>query len=359
MLKKRLTAGFVAFALLVSSACLTGTPGDTRAAESAETIASLNYSMTNSHTDAETDGTLSKTKYGTKKGGYKFSTGNALLFASINGSDKRKLEWSKEQYKDAFANNSLSKQPVMTAGKKNPWKSGSTPYFEIQLSTAGYKNISFSAYVGATKKGPKSYRLTCAIGDNGTFSPISGAAMNLSDNKVTTKIGASLPEAANNQKMVKIRIEITSLTSLGGEDMTSVLNNTGGEVSINHIIVSGVKADTTTATGSSSGDSTSVSSSSSGNKADKATMKVKKISLSKKATVKKNKKLKLKVTVKVTPQTKANVKAVKSKLKWTSSNKKVATVSKDGKVKAKKKGKTTITVKYSKKIKATCKVTVK
>ena len=45
-------------------------------------------------------------------------------------------------------------------------------------------------------------------------------------------------------------------------------------------------------------------------------------------------------------------------VKWSSSNKKVATVSSKGKVTAKKKGSATITVKAGKK-KATCKVTVK
>lgn len=50
--------------------------------------------------------------------------------------------------------------------------------------------------------------------------------------------------------------------------------------------------------------------------------------------------------------------AGKAKVKWTSSNKKVATVSKVGKVTAKKAGKATITAKVGKK-KLTCKVTVK
>ncbi len=50
--------------------------------------------------------------------------------------------------------------------------------------------------------------------------------------------------------------------------------------------------------------------------------------------------------------------AGKAKVKWASSNKKVATVSKAGKVTAKKAGKATITAKVGKK-KLTCKVTVK
>ncbi len=74
----------------------------------------------------------------------------------------------------------------------------------------------------------------------------------------------------------------------------------------------------------------------------------KKIALSKKsATITKGSKLKLKLN---------NAKA--SKVKWSSSKKKVATVSKKGVVKAKKKGKTTVTAKYKGK-KYKCKITVK
>ena len=52
------------------------------------------------------------------------------------------------------------------------------------------------------------------------------------------------------------------------------------------------------------------------------------------------------------------VKGTKSKIKWSSKNKKVAVVTKKGKVKAKKPGKTTITAKVGKK-KYKCKVIVK
>ncbi len=351
---KKITALLTLCAIFLSIAGVAGEPAEIKAADPAETIASLNYAMTNSHTDAEADGTLSKTKFGSKKTGYKFTAGDATLFASINGSGLRKLEWSKDQYKDTFSGGNLSRQPVMTAGKKNPWKAGSTPYFEVRLSTTGYRNISFSSYIGATKKGPKSYRVSYAVGDGGAFAPVSGAALDLSDNKVMTRVSAALPAQANNQKIVRVRIEVTSLTSIGGTNMADVSNSTGGEVSINHIIISGSKALTANA-------SSSVNQAGgSGGTTAAAGMKVKKITLNKKkVSLRKKKKCQLKVKVKVSPQTKANEKAVMSKVKWTSSNKKVAAVTKNGKVKAKKKGKATITVKYSKKIKATCKVTVK
>ena len=63
------------------------------------------------------------------------------------------------------------------------------------------------------------------------------------------------------------------------------------------------------------------------------------------AAIKLNKK---KVTLTVGKTVQLKVKGTKAKVKWSSSNKKVATVSKKGKVKAKKVGKATITAKIGK-----------
>ena len=73
------------------------------------------------------------------------------------------------------------------------------------------------------------------------------------------------------------------------------------------------------------------------------------------AAVKLNKK---KVTLTVGKTVQLKVKGTKAKVKWSSSNKKIAAVSKKGKVKAKKAGKATITAKVGKK-KYKCRVTVK
>lgn len=84
----------------------------------------------------------------------------------------------------------------------------------------------------------------------------------------------------------------------------------------------------------------------------KSSVKVKKLTLDRKnVTLKKGKKLTLKLT--------KNPVTATDKIKWSSSNEKVAVVSSKGVVKAKKKGKATITVKSANGKKATCKVTVK
>ena len=356
-IRKKLIAGFTTFAVVFS--VFGGAAGTVQVkADTQETIAMLNYTYKNS-SDAQSskNPTLSKSKYGSAKEGYSFTSGKATLYASVDGSSKRKLEWSKEEesgsssrekyYTDSFAGNTSVRQPVMAAGKKNQW--GEHPYFEVQLSTSGYKDINFTAYIGASKKGPRDYQISYATGKSSSFTAVPGSSLQLGENKVMKKISAVIP--ADNQKKVKIRIEITSMTSINGGNMADTTTmdtdkktpSMKGEVAINHITISGTK---TAASDSSS--------------SSESSYKVKKVKLSKsKLVLKKKKSAKLKATVKVSPNTKANKSAAKAKLKWSSSNKKVATVTKSGKVKAKKKGRAVITVKYSKKKKATCKVVVK
>ena len=331
------------------------------------TIASMDYSYSGT-SDAEmqngavtTD--LNKSKYGSKKKGYAFTKGNARIYASVDGKSLRKLEWSAENKAVAKVysmNGTKEASPVMTAGNKdisNKWTKGTKPYFEIQLSTKGYKNVYFSAYVAATKKGPRDYALSYAVGNSTSFKALSGqsAKISLSDNKKFTKISGILPSAADNQTLVKVRVEITSMRTVSTKDAGVYLytNPAKGEAAINHITITGdkVSSSSTGSTAKNSSSNKKVSASSSKKKLTKLKLNKKKL------TLKKGKTYKLKVTYK--PNKKSIVKAAKKKIKWISSNKKVATVSKSGKIKAKRAGKATITVQYSKKIKSTCKVTVR
>lgn len=324
------------------------------AAVSKKTIASLEYKYTGTgDMETATDPTLKKTKYGSKTDGYRFTTGNATLYASINGSEGRKLEWSKDLY-TCSANGGKIKEPVMTAGKKFPWKKGTVPYFEVHLTTKGYMGTTFSAYVGATKKGPKYYRLSYAVGNSTVFKAVSGTNISLGDNKAMQKISGTLPAQTDDQSLVKIRIEICSMETCGGGYLYN--DTTGGEAAINHITIQ--------AASSNSADSSNKKNLTKNNSQNKTTstgkIKVKKLALKKaKLKLKKGKTYKLRYKLTVKPNTADRVTAVKAKLKWSSSNKKVVSVSRKGIVRAKKKGKAVITLKYSKKIKATCKITVK
>lgn len=232
----------------------TGMPSD--AAEKT-TFAALNYSYTNLH-DTETDpkyinakdpktvisgGKINldlADKYGSKDGGYKFTTGSGTLFATLNGDGRRKLEWSGDE--DKFSNgHSEAYAPVMTAGKKNLWNTAKLPYFEIQFSTKGYENITFSSSIGATKKAPKSYRLAYRVGSSGNYNVLSdsSASLSLAKNKVLTSISADLPKAAENQEKVMVKIYAVSSSTVGGGTLNDDRN--GGKIAINNIAVRGTE----------------------------------------------------------------------------------------------------------------------
>lgn len=334
------------------------------------TLASMDYQYTGTSDVEMVNGAattdLNKSKYGSKKNGYSFTKGSARIYASIDGKNLRKMEWSSESKAVVKAYNmggTMEASPVMAAGSKdvsNKWTKGTKPYFEIRLSTKGYSAIYFSAYVAASKKGPRDYALSYAVGNSNSFQSVSGSAtkLSLTDNKKFSRISGTLPSAADNQSLVKIRIEVTSMRIVSTKDAGVYLysNPSSGEAAINHVMITGSKVSSSSTTGNNNtttttSQQTAVSSSVKGEK-------LKKISLNKKKlTLKKGKTYKLKVSYK--PNTKSVKQMAKKKIKWKSSNKKVATVTKSGKIKALKKGKATITVTYSKKIKATCKVKVR
>ncbi len=246
-------------------AALSGTGENMVGAASKTTIASLDYSYSDLHdTDTEAKYINSKDpknviaggkisldladKYGSKSTGYQFTHGSGLLFASLNAQDRRKLEWSGDEDKFQDGNAEVY-APVITAGKKNMWDIKNLPYFEIQFSTKGYEDISFSAAIGATKKGPKSYKMAYRTGSSGAYSDLSdsSASVTLAKNKQFTEIRATLPDAAKNKDTVMVKIYATTASTVGGGTLTD--DPTGGKIGINHISVQGsaVKAAATKA----------------------------------------------------------------------------------------------------------------
>lgn len=226
-------------------------------AEAKETIAALDYSYSNLHdTDTESkyiDAKNPKTvvsggklsldlagKYGSKDGGYAFTKGSGRLYASLNKDGRRKLEWSgdKDKFKDG---NSMVYAPVITAGKKNLWDTKNLPYFEAEFSTKGQEDISFSVSIGATKKGPKSYRMAYRVGNSGSYTTLfyASATLTLTQNKQFVRMSAKLPDAAKNQDKVMVKIYATEATTVGGGNLKD--NPSSGKIGINHILVEGTK----------------------------------------------------------------------------------------------------------------------
>ncbi len=174
--------------------------------------------------------------YGDKDKGYNSTTGDAELYASVNGTNYRKLEWTKDNYSDRGL------QPAMTGGNNNPW--GETAWFEVQVSTRGYDNLAFSAELGGTKKGPRDYQLQYSL-DGKTFANV-GNVVSLSDNKILEKLfdGVALPADAANAEMLYIRMTVASDQTIGGA--VTLNGSTGGDAVVNNIVIIGSTVGETT-----------------------------------------------------------------------------------------------------------------
>ncbi len=171
--------------------------------------------------------------YGDKDKGYNSTTGDAELYASVDGATYRKLEWTKDDY------SGLGMQPAMTGGNNHPWGSGA--YLEVQVSTLGFKNIAFSAKLGATNKGPRDYQLQYST-DGENFTNV-GEVYSLSDNKTLEQAfdNVALPEDAADKDVLYIRIAVVGETLVNGT--TGLVGTTSGETAINDIVVNAVATD--------------------------------------------------------------------------------------------------------------------
>lgn len=181
------------------------------------------------NTDAVAETNIELNGYGDKDKGYNATYGDAELYASVNGTDCRKLEWTKDNYSER------GMQPAMTGGSKHPWAEGA--FFEVQVPTVGFENVTFSAEIGATKKGPRDYQLQYSL-DGKTYQNV-GEVKSLTDNKQMEKLfdAVTLPEEASDAAMVYIRMAVVSDQTVGGE--VTLYGSTGGDAAINNIVVGG------------------------------------------------------------------------------------------------------------------------
>ncbi len=170
---------------------------------------------------------LSEAGFGDKTGGYRATEGEGLLFASVNGTDLRKLEWSKDDY------SGKGMQPVMSGGTKNPWGEGA--FLEVRVCTTGATRVAFSADIGATNKGPRDYQLQYST-DGVNFTDV-GAVVSLMNNKELQPLfkAVELPADAANVEKLYIRVAVASDVLVNGE--SGLLGSTSGETAINRVRV--------------------------------------------------------------------------------------------------------------------------
>ena len=176
-------------------------------------------------------------EYGTKEDGYKATTGNGVLRGTVDGVNPRALEWSVAEY----GTNGVNMVPIMPAGKNNLW---GTPYVQFEISTKGYEDICFTAYMAGSKKCPASWKLQYSFNGE-TFTDIENgvATIEMSKRKLMTAYLSdfALPSEINNKDSVIIRMVPVSNTTVSGS--TTDVDPTGGELAINNILISGKKTD--------------------------------------------------------------------------------------------------------------------
>ncbi len=175
------------------------------------------------------------TEYGTGDDGYLATYGNGKMSGTIDGVNMRSLEWSAAEY----GTNGINMVPIMPAGKNNLW---GTPYVQFEISTKGYEDITFSAYMAGSKKCPASWKVQYSV-DGETFTDVENAVatIEMSKRKLMTQYlnGVVLPQQVNNKESVIIRLVPVSNTTVSGG--TTDDDKTGGELAINNILISGSK----------------------------------------------------------------------------------------------------------------------
>ena len=166
--------------------------------------------------------------YGDKDTGYVATSGEGLLFASVDGKGLRKLEWSKDDY------DSNGLQAVVTGGNYHPWDEGA--YMEVQVSTVGLKSVGFEAILGGTNKGPRDFALQYSL-DGETYTD-TGDVYYITDNKrLEQAFDVTLPAETAGQETLYIRMKVASSATIGGE--VSLYGHTGGEVAVHRITITG------------------------------------------------------------------------------------------------------------------------
>lgn len=201
------------------------------------TIASWDYNYTEGKNALATADPDNLDYYYSATSGKKQDT--AILKASVDAQSNSKLKWSGA---DAYTNSECSvspdQSPVMSTSKTDGIGWGSYPYFVTSLSTAGYGNITFSARLGGTKKGPRDWKLQYSL-DGNTYTDIQDATYSIKNNKAMELAfdNVALPEACDNQLMVYIRMVVSNDIAINGSN--TIVNQTSGDAAVNNIHITG------------------------------------------------------------------------------------------------------------------------
>lgn len=203
------------------------------------TIAEWNYDYTADSEALVNADTSGETYYYVATGGEKADT--AELRASVNASSTAKIKWSgtADLYGNQIGTNASDQAPVMGTSKTDGLAWGTYPYFETKVTTRGYEDIKFTAYLGGTKKAPRSWQIQYSL-DGTSFTTLPDSAYEITDNKKMEKAfdEVSLPAECEDKSTVYIRMVVCEDAAING--INTIVNQTSGDAAVNNIAVTGV-----------------------------------------------------------------------------------------------------------------------
>lgn len=199
-----------------------------------KTIAAWNYDFTNNEAGLVNADETGLTNIYTATSGENQTT--STLSASVDASTQAKLKWSGT---DLYVNGEITDQaPIMGTSKTDLRAWGEYPYFETTVSTLGFENIGFSAKLGGSKKGPKTWKVQYST-DGNEYYDVDGASYSISANKTLEQAfdNIVLPSSCNNQSELHIRIVVSE--NLAINNLDAIVGSLSGDAAINDIVVTG------------------------------------------------------------------------------------------------------------------------
>lgn len=160
----------------------------------------------------------------------------AFISASEDGMNTTALTLTSGDYTDpdcGLVRNTPALAPITA------W--GENPYIQVELSTLGYTDITVSAKVGATKKGPANIALQYST-DGVTFSNVTEYTLTSNKTLFNAFEKVSIPDSSELEKLY-IRIAPADTTTING----GVLTGNSGEYAVNDIIIYGTATGSATA----------------------------------------------------------------------------------------------------------------
>lgn len=157
---------------------------------------------------------------------YHATAGDGTMTASVTGTNPKHMEWG-----DSLDYGYVV--PVLAASKSNLWSLNA--YVAYTFSTKGSSELKASVDVGGTKKGPANLNIGYYAGEE--FQSIT--TYTIAKNKTMYTIQFNLPKNLENQDSVTIYVKLADTINIGGNEMTDVAYNSGGELAINNFIVTG------------------------------------------------------------------------------------------------------------------------